>query len=548
MKKLKKLPQAIIEDKIYIRPDIADQVDYSSIFERIFYDEKVCRPCPLKDVRPAHECYSCRGFKERIQLHNTKLIKNVPYVGFPWGDQETIEDLFNIEYESKKVRDKRSRTPMPHKLKWVRPLYTGLEKRNGKKTANQVAIVRAWTNEMMGIIKAAPRTGKSTIAAFIGTKLGMKVLIVAHESTLCRQMAQEYVEATNVKEVAEKAGCKVSDLIHHIDTNKGLDIKKIKKACVVSVNYQKFIHTKQRLNLLKDQFGIMFVDECHQASATAFALFVNSINARYRCGLSATPERRDGKNVIGRMLLGPVTVRSSSSALIPTLTLINTGFDLPYSAPKPRDGGFKFLAKSKTRNNLIVKNVMKDLKNGHKGVIVPVGFIYHIKELKELFIKAFDGDASKVVIYKGGVDKEKRLKEFEEKGKVFIAQWSMVKQGVTLKKPTSMHLVLPRADGHMFYQLVNRICTPQEGKRKPIVRWYVDAIPLSHNCFKTVFWDEVVKYVQGNKAGNPVRYIIKPKHATKFFDLAKKEPRKFRVNPKKADPEKVSIKNAWRFK
>lgn len=541
----KRHPVAYIRDKIYIRQDIASAVDYDSIYDRHIFDERVCRTCPLKDARPVADCYPCRGLVDRVCMYETVLINNKPYIGVPWGDQSTVEEIFDLYYDEVDVVDQRSKPKMPYKLEWVQPLYTGKEVRNGKKTANQAAIVKKWLSVKEGIIEASPRTGKSVIAACIGTTIGLRVLIIAHESHLCHQMANEYVVMTNVAEVAAKNGLKIEDLILHIDTNSKLDIEKIKQACVVSVNYQKFIHTKQRIKLLTDLFGIIFVDECHQASATAFAQFLNSINARYRCGLSATTKRRDGRHVIGRMLIGPVTVKSSTSALIPTLTLIKTGINLPPSAPKPRDGGFKFLARSKTRNKLIVNNVMKDLAEGHPAVIVPVGFKYHIRELYQMFLEEFDNDRTKVIIYEGGVNKKDRLEKFESEGKVMIAQWSMIKQGVTLKKPTCMHLVLPRADGHMFYQLVNRICTPQLKKRKPVVRYYVDDLPLSHGSFKSVFWDEINKFRRGNKPGNPVRYDLEMKQEREFFDMALQSVESRKYNAKTKDTAPVT--KSWSF-
>lgn len=515
-------PVALIRNNILIRADIANQVDYMDVYDRLFFEEKICTPCGLRDYRPANECYSCPGLKERIKLYEHKVVKNTAYVGVPWGDQKVVENLFDISYDEEDVLDQRACPPMPHRLKWVKPLYTGKEVINGKKTPNQVKIANKWLEKKSGIIQAPPRTGKATLAAYIGTKIGYRVLILAHESHLCHQMAKEYVTMTNVEQVAERKGLNIKELILHIDKNKNIDRKTIEKACVVSVNYQKFIYSEARLKILKDMFGIVFVDECHQASAGTFSRILNSTNSRYRCGLSATPKRRDRKDIVSRIIIGPVTVKSSTTAMLPKITPVETGFSLPPSAGDPRDGGVSHIYRSKSRNKLIVKKVMQDIKDGHPGVIVPIAFKYHIDELYRMFLKEFDGDKSKVIVYKGGVVKSSKLTEFEETGKIFLGQWQMVKQGITFKKATSIHLVVPRADKYMFYQLVNRVCTPQENKRQPVVRWYVDRVPISYGGFRLIFFDEIIKMKKGNRHGNPATYILTPEDERDFFDIVHK--------------------------
>jgi hypothetical protein len=541
-------PIAYIREKIYIRSDIASDVDYRTIFDRHFYKEKDCSFCAFIEERPSEVCFTCRSYLGSTVLYEEKLIKGMPYVGVPWGDQLTIEKIFNIDYDDDDVVDQRAAPKMPHKLKWVKPLYTGREIVNGAKTANQVRIVEEWAEKRHGIIQASPRTGKSTCAAYIGTRMGLRVLITAHESTLCRQMAREYIAMTNVEKVARRKGLNVKELIYHIDDNEPISRARLKKACVVSVNYQKFIRDPRKARILRNLFGILFVDEVHQASATSFAEFVNRINARYRCGLSATPDRRDRKHIIGRMLIGPVTVVSDTMALIPRLSIIQTGVSLPpaLAADPPRDGGFGYLSVAKRRNVMIVENVMADLAKGHTGIIVPVGGRKHLSELRDMFVEAFDGDKSKVVTYYGGANKEKKIADFEKDGKVLVAMWQMVKQGITLKKASCLHIVLPRSDPQMFYQLANRVCTPFEGKPSPEIRIYIDDLGISRGCFNAIFWEEILKHLKGRKNVKTVRYYISKKDELQFFSIARSKTTVSRTNTKGAGSSVAPVRR-WRF-
>lgn len=55
-----------------------------------------------------------------------------------------------------------------------------------------------------------------------------------------------------------------------------------------------------------DGFGLLIVDECHHLPATNYRQIVNKVAAPYRLGLSATPERQDGRHRDLDALLGPV--------------------------------------------------------------------------------------------------------------------------------------------------------------------------------------------------------------------------------------------------
>jgi superfamily II DNA or RNA helicase len=58
-----------------------------------------------------------------------------------------------------------------------------------------------------------------------------------------------------------------------------------------------------------DRFGIVIFDECHHLPSGSFALSARSCVAPYRMGLTATPERGDGREVDLDALIGPIVYR-----------------------------------------------------------------------------------------------------------------------------------------------------------------------------------------------------------------------------------------------
>jgi superfamily II DNA or RNA helicase len=64
---------------------------------------------------------------------------------------------------------------------------------------------------------------------------------------------------------------------------------------------------------LYDYFGFVIWDECHRANADTFSHSCTLFSARLRLGLSATPKRQDGKEVIAEAHIGPVMVEGPAA-------------------------------------------------------------------------------------------------------------------------------------------------------------------------------------------------------------------------------------------
>jgi superfamily II DNA or RNA helicase len=58
-----------------------------------------------------------------------------------------------------------------------------------------------------------------------------------------------------------------------------------------------------------DRFGLVVFDECHHLPSESYALAAEACLAPFRLGLSATPERADGRDALLATLVGPVVYR-----------------------------------------------------------------------------------------------------------------------------------------------------------------------------------------------------------------------------------------------
>jgi superfamily II DNA or RNA helicase len=77
------------------------------------------------------------------------------------------------------------------------------------------------------------------------------------------------------------------------------------KALTVSTYDSAYLH----MDTLGNRFGLVVFDECHHLPGDAYALAARFAIAPFRLGLSATPERADGRDALLAELVGPTVYR-----------------------------------------------------------------------------------------------------------------------------------------------------------------------------------------------------------------------------------------------
>ena len=77
------------------------------------------------------------------------------------------------------------------------------------------------------------------------------------------------------------------------------------EALTVSTYDSAYIHMEH----LGDKFGLLVFDECHHLPGPAYALAARAAVAPFRLGLTATPERADGRHADFDELCGPIVYR-----------------------------------------------------------------------------------------------------------------------------------------------------------------------------------------------------------------------------------------------
>lgn len=249
--------------------------------------------------------------------------------------------------------------------------------------------------------------------------------------------------------------------------------------------------SKLDLSKYKDTWGTIIVDECHRvcgtpAAVTMFYRCISSLSARYKVGLTATPERKEkGTERAMFSLLGEVIVEVPKEAvkkLHAQINIVHTGYKLGEEATKT-DGTIDYtkaadlIGKGRNRNDLIV-NLLG--QNREHYCLVLGDRVEHLKVLQ--------GALGVGAIIHGSTNKKLREENLQaiKLGRIhfLFATYALAKEGLDIPRLDRLFLVSPRDDKAVIVQSVGRIERLFEGKEQPIVYDFVDEGEYFQKKFK----------------------------------------------------------------
>lgn len=267
--------------------------------------------------------------------------------------------------------------------------------------------------------------------------------------------------------------------------------------------------SKLDLSKYKDTWGCIIVDECHRvcgtpASVTMFYKTISSLSARYKIGLTATPERKEKgteKAMFG--LLGDVIAevpREAVKKLHANVKAIPTLYELGEEATKS-DGTIDYtkatdlIGKNEERNKKILGRLADD--KDHYCLVLG-DRVEHLESLQQTL-------GYGVVIHDKTPKKQREanLQAIKMGYTHFLfATYALAKEGLDIPRLDRLFLVSPRDDKAVIVQSVGRIERCFEGKGQPVVYDFVDTGEYFEKKFKkrkTIYkknGNEVINYVK----------------------------------------------------
>ncbi|MCI9006064.1 MAG: DEAD/DEAH box helicase family protein [Lachnospiraceae bacterium] len=132
-----------------------------------------------------------------------------------------------------------------------------------------------------GLVQAATGVGKTYLAAFDSAKFN-RVLFVAHREEILKQAAVSFKNVRNSEDYGFFFG-------KQKDTDKSVIF-----ASVATLGRAEYLKKEY---FSEDYFDYIVIDEFHHAVNEQYRKIVNYFKPKFMLGLTATPERMDGKNI-----------------------------------------------------------------------------------------------------------------------------------------------------------------------------------------------------------------------------------------------------------
>ena len=210
-------------------------------------------------------------------------------------------------------------------------------------------------------------SGKTVVALWTAAKLGYRTLVLLDNENLRDQWIEEIQEKLGIPRerigIIQKDKCEIE----------GKDI-------VIGL-----LQTQKRREYsdeVYNSFGTIIVDECHKLSTEYFADVLPKFNARYRIGLSATPTRKDGSDVVLYSHFGPVRVKARTK-IMPIKV-----YPKKYYAKRKLWGNdertrISCLVKDQDRNMMMATDIVHLYKNG-RNIVAFSHSVDHLEKMMDM--------------------------------------------------------------------------------------------------------------------------------------------------------------------
>ena len=318
-----------------------------------------------------------------------------------------------------------------------------------------------------GILEAPTGFGKTVTCCKLIAERSVNTLIIVFSLQLIKQWEERLKFFLNIDDVGQVGGGK------NKVTNR-VDIASIKT-----------IYNNGKFNDIVKNYGMIIIDECHHSSAYTYESALNTVNAKYVYGVSATPEKENGHTPIINMQCGniryKVDLKEFNKKLNLSMKVYPKKLHLNFVDKSITDYSlneiYNFISKDVIRNGIVIKDIEKEFNEG-KNILVLTERIEHLEYLNERLSKL----TKNIFIYRGGLGK-KVLKKYDElnsnltqnkENKIIIATSSCIGEGFDDSSLEVLFLTMPISGINRIIQYTGRLHRTNENKKEIIVYDYID--------------------------------------------------------------------------
>ena len=348
----------------------------------------------------------------------------------------------------------------------------------------QESAAKAAVDTDRGIIRLATGGGKTLIAALITAKLGKPTIIYVIGKDLLYQLQDFFSKIFNEPiGIIGDGKCEIRNIniatVWSVGQSLGLknnitlddDGEPEKK-----IDPDKFRKIKEML--LNSSVHIM--DECHLAACDTVQVISRNIKAEYVYGMSASPWRDDGADMLIEAFLGRKIVDVSARELIKQGYLVPPNIRFVAPAPYPFKSGkypsiySKYIVENDQRNSMILKATKSMVEQG----FVPLVLFHTIKHGDVLFDQMQNTVPTGLLSGKDSAKQREKIKDELESGKIKCLVASKIFDiGVDLPILSGLVIAGAGKSSVRALQRIGRVIRPYKGKKMSAIIDFADQAP-----------------------------------------------------------------------
>jgi superfamily II DNA or RNA helicase len=192
----------VVRDNIYIPIKYVDEDHVLDQYTTHLFDDQVCKGCDFKRQRPCDECGTCEfgGYTGSYCTAAVVERKNKTYMRIPIGDRADFAEKVGINPKKFTIKDRRSKAKFRVKPKFL-----------GTLRDYQEPVIKAMKKLGYGILKSAPRTGKTVMGIAGGIELKQRIIIIADQKDFLDGFLETIMSSTALSASNTKLGHFVFD-------------------------------------------------------------------------------------------------------------------------------------------------------------------------------------------------------------------------------------------------------------------------------------------------------------------------------------------------
>lgn len=295
-----------------------------------------------------------------------------------------------------------------------------------------------------GLLQAPPGWGKTFASCNLIARNNSKTLIVVHTKLLFRQWIKELEQQLPGIPIG-----KIGDGL--------FDIQDITVA-IYKTAYN-------NIDKLKESFSTVITDEAHKCPADMFSSVVNSINAKVKIAITATPRRKDGKHVFLDDYFSTyrVIAKDSRKLATPKVKVIQTDFRFVVVDPK-RDWAraLNKLCSNEKYLTFIAEKANNAIANGRCPLILGER-VQMLKDIQKLI-----PNSACVVGSTTEEDREDILNNAGTKYKALLST-KLFDEGISCHRLDTLILTCPSNNPIQLEQRIGRIERLHPDKQHPLI-------------------------------------------------------------------------------